>query len=97
MLYLFIAIGLIIASAITLQFGDDFFTNGANTGTSGSGTTPGTDEDNGEEGAIPLDAVRRNALTASKVVSSVGVASVSFYPSKYLSWCPDSFKRACLL
>jgi hypothetical protein len=97
-LYILMSVGLIIASAITLRFGDAFFGNtAAATSPSGTGGTTASGAGNGGDGgdaedtdaangaagaAALLNAQRLHAQARSGVVSSVGVALVSL--SKYL-------------
>lgn len=88
-LYLFVALGLIVASAVTIRNGSKFFpavdaaaTNGAaGTGTTGNADAGGEAEE-GADGAPLSAAVRRkDALILSDVMGSIGLASVSEMPN----------------
>jgi hypothetical protein len=88
-LHLFVAIGLIVASGISMRYGDGFSnSSGANTGTAnGAGAAAPADAGDGEGGEAEAAAAttpeaqqqllrKQNALIHSGVMSSIGLASV---------------------
>ena len=83
-LYLFVALGLIVSSSITIKYGNDFFNDpatntasatGAN-GAAGTGAQDGEADPEATAEAQQLAQNRRDALIHSGVMGSIGLASV---------------------
>ena len=80
-IYILVSIGLIVDTAVTLRYGNDFFTNPTGNpqappalgGTGANGTQA-------DEKTTQFQIGRRNALITSGVVSSVGIAIVNWSP-----------------
>jgi hypothetical protein len=81
-LYLFVAIGLIVSSAITMRYGEGFYSDPAANAAAASGgagaTAPADTEAEGEETSPAITQLnqRRAALIHSGVMASIGLASV---------------------